>query len=201
VVKGRPRAFETDKALEAAMKVFWRLGYEGASLAELTKAMGINSPSLYAAFGSKEGLFTAVLDHYDARRRQCMADVLAAPTAREVAERLLHGLVALVTDPHEPPGCLFLQGGLSCGVTTPEIPQELARRRAWLEEALHERFRRARDTGDLPASADPAALAGYLVAICNGIAIEAASGASREALYQIAAQALNACPAGVAAEA
>jgi AcrR family transcriptional regulator len=202
---GRPRSFDIDTALEQAMQVFWRLGYEGASVAELTKAMGINSPSLYAAFGSKEGLFKAVLDHYAARREKCLAEVLAAPTAREAAERLLFGLVDLVTDPKEPPGCLFVQGGMTCGVATQEIPQELARRRAYLETVLQERFTQARDAGDLPASADPAALARYLVTVCNGIAVQAASGAGREELRQIAALALNAWPVawmkrGVSAE-
>jgi AcrR family transcriptional regulator len=191
---GRPRRFDLDQALEQAMQVFWRLGYEGASLAELTKAMGINSPSLYAAFGSKEGLFKAVLDHYAARREECLAKVLAAPTAREAAERLLYGLVDLVTDPDEPPGCLFLQGGLACGVTTQTIPQELARRRADLEKSLEERFAKARDMGDLSASADPAALARYLVAVCNGIAVQAAAGARRDELREIAALALHAWP-------
>jgi AcrR family transcriptional regulator len=191
---GRPRSFDIDQALEQAMKVFWRLGYEGASLTELTRAMGINSPSLYAAFGNKEGLFKAVLDHYAARREKCLATVLAAPTAREAAEGLLFGLVDLVTDPDEPPGCLFLQGGLACGVTTPGIPQELARRRADLERALQARFTQARDTGDLPSAADPAALAGYLVAVCNGIAVQAASGASRDELRQIAMLALYVWP-------
>jgi AcrR family transcriptional regulator len=192
---GRPRSFDLGQALERAMQVFWRLGYEGASLAELTKAMGINSPSLYAAFGSKEGLFKAVLDHYAARQRECLAQVLAAPTARQAAERLLYGLVDLATDPDEPPGCLLLQGGLSCGVTTQAIPQELARRRAELENSLDARFRQARDAGDLPASADPAVLARYLAAVCNGIAVQAAAGATREELRQIAALALHAWPA------
>ena len=136
MVLGRPRAFDTDQALHQAMKVFWRLGYEGASLAELTRAMGINAPSLYAAFGSKEGLFKAVLDHYEARRQRCLGDILSASTAREVAVRLVFGLVDVVTDPDVPPGCLLLQGGLSCGANTQDVPQELARRRASLEQAL-----------------------------------------------------------------
>jgi AcrR family transcriptional regulator len=192
---GRPRAFDVGVALERAMQVFWRLGYEGASLAELTKAMGINSPSLYAAFGSKEGLFKAVLDHYDARRRDCLNETLIAPTGREMAERLLFGLVDLVTDPDEPPGCLYLQGGLSCGVAAPDIPQELARRRESLEQALRDRLAKARADGDLPDSADPAALARYLVSVCNGIAIQAASGATRDELRQIATLAMQAWPA------
>ena len=85
---GRPRGFDTDKALEEAMEVFWRHGYEGATIAELTAAMGINPPSLYAAFGSKEGLLKAALDRYAAKRAEFMRDVLSAPTAREVVERL-----------------------------------------------------------------------------------------------------------------
>jgi AcrR family transcriptional regulator len=194
VVLGRPRAFDTEQALEQAMKVFWRLGYEGASLSELTRAMGINSPSLYAAFGSKEGLFKAVLDHYEARRQRCLGDILAAPTARAAAERLVFGLVDLVTDPEVPPGCLLLQGGLSCGVGTQDVPQELARRRAALQQALEERFRRAQAEGDLVAGADPAALAGYLVVVCNGIAVQAASGGSRGALREVAEVALKAWP-------
>jgi AcrR family transcriptional regulator len=194
VTIGRPRAFDTEQALEQAMKVFWRLGYEGASLSELTKAMGINSPSLYAAFGSKEGLFKAVLDHYEMRRQRCTAEILSAPTARLAAERLLFGLVDLATDPEEPPGCLFLQGGLSCGSGTQDIPQELARRRGALELALAQRFIDAKETGDLRPTADPAALARYLCAVCNGIAIQAASGTSRDELRQVASLALSAWP-------
>jgi AcrR family transcriptional regulator len=191
---GRPRTFDVEDALERAMQVFWRLGYEGSSLAELTKAMGIGSPSLYAAFGSKEGLFRAVLDHYAARRKACLAEITAAPTAREAAKRLLFGMVDLATDPNEPPGCLLLQGGLTCGTTAPDIPRELARRRADLEHALCERFTAAREAGDLPASADPATLARYLVTVCNGIAVQAGAGESREALRRTAELALNALP-------
>ena len=88
-VMGRPRAFDMDKALDEAMEVFWRHGFEGATIAELTGAMDINPPSLYAAFGSKEGLLKAALDHYSKRRDECMTEVLAAPTAREAAEKLL----------------------------------------------------------------------------------------------------------------
>jgi AcrR family transcriptional regulator len=191
---GRPRAFDTAQALEAAMQVFWRLGYEGASVHELTRAMGINSPSLYAAFGSKEGLFKAVLDYYAARRAECLAEVVSAPTAREAAERLLFGLVDFATEPDEPPGCLLLQGGLSCGVAAPGIPQELARRRAELQLALQTRFAQAREADDLPQSADPEALARYLTVVCNGIAIEAAAGSSRAELRKVAERALNAWP-------
>src|SRR6202007_2111067 len=96
---GRPREFDTDKALDEAMEVFWRHGYEGATIAELTGAMGINPPSLYAAFGSKEGLLKAALDRYAAKRAEWMEDVLSAPTARGVAEKMLMGIAETQTDP------------------------------------------------------------------------------------------------------
>src|SRR5271170_6838493 len=102
---GRPREFDTEKALDEAMEVFWRHGYEGATIAQLTDAMGINPPSLYAAFGSKEGLLKAALDRYTALRAAWLNDVLSAPTARDVAERMLMGVAQKQTDPANPPGC------------------------------------------------------------------------------------------------
>src|SRR5512141_1206540 len=113
---GRPRTFDRDTALDQAMEVFWRHGYEGATIAQLTDAMGINPPSLYAAFGSKEGLLKAALDRYSTRRNAVMEEIVAAPTAREVAERYLMRTADSHTDPANPPGCLLVQGGLACGV-------------------------------------------------------------------------------------
>ena len=193
---GRPRSFCTEKALDSAMQVFWRKGYEGTSMVDLTEAIGINSPSLYAAFGSKEGLFRAVLERYDARRTAFMEKILTAPTAREVAERFLHGVANFAADTggKNPPGCLLLQGGLSCGDSI--IPDELARHRAEKEAALRERFERAMSDGDLPRTADPAILARYLSAMANGISIQAASGASTKDLHEVAALALAGWPIG-----
>jgi AcrR family transcriptional regulator len=195
---GRPRNFCTEKALDSAMQVFWRKGYEGASMVDLTEAMSINSPSLYAAFGSKEGLFRAVLERYDARRITFMENLMAAPTAHEVAERFLHGIADFAADTggQNPPGCLLLQSGLSCGDSV--IPDELARHRAEKEAALRGRFERAVRDGDLPSTANPSALARYLSAMANGICIQAASGASTKELHEVAALALAAWP--VAAE-
>lgn len=188
---GRPRTFCTEKALDSAMQVFWRKGYEGASMVDLTAAIGINSPSLYAAFGSKEGLFKAVLDRYDARRRAFMDSVLSAPTAAEAARLFLHGVADFAADTggKTPPGCLFLQSGLSCGDAN--IPDVLAKHRAEKEAALCERFVRARREGDLPQSADPKTLARYLTAMANGMSVQAASGASAQELHAIADVALT----------
>ncbi|MGY2046866.1 TetR/AcrR family transcriptional regulator [Methylobacterium sp. JK268] len=193
---GRPRSFDTDKALDAAMEVFWRHGYDGASLAMLTQAMGIRPPSLYAAFGSKEGLLKAALDRYAERRSQHMGYVLAAPTAREVAERFLSSIAESHTDPANPPGCLLVQGGLACGAGSENIPFELAARRAQTETELRDRFARALQDGDLPADSDPAALARFLSTVASGMGVLASSGADRDALREVARVSLSAFAAG-----
>jgi AcrR family transcriptional regulator len=101
--------------VDRALQVFWRQGYERASLADLTKAMGINRPSLYAAFGNKEYLFCKALDRYAEGPAAYTRTALDAPTARAVVERLLLGVVNMLTDPCTPQGCLAVQGALACG--------------------------------------------------------------------------------------
>jgi AcrR family transcriptional regulator len=191
---GRPRSFCTDTVLDRALTVFWRHGYEGASIAELTAAMGINTPSLYAAFGSKEGLFRAVLKRYDDRRKLFMDQVLAATNAKTVARLFLEGVAGFAadTDGRDPPGCFSVQSGLSC--TAREIPDALAKYRADKERLLRERFERARKEGDLPKTADPAALARYLMAVGNGMCVQAAAGSSTKELLGTAKLALAAWP-------
>ena len=192
---GRPRSFCVEDALDRAMDVFWRKGYQGASLSDLTDAMGINAPSLYACFENKEGLFRAVLDRYEEAGKGFLRNVLDAPTAREAAALFLNGVAERATDPHShPPGCLLLQSGLAGD--DQRIPNELARHRAEKELALRERFACARREGDLPQSADPAALARYLVTVANGMCVQASSGAAREELQGIASIALAAWPTG-----
>src|SRR6516164_184968 len=112
---GRPRTFDTEKALDRALTVFWRKGYEGTTLPELTRAMGINRPSLYAAFGNKEMLFRKVMDRYAEGPAAYVREALEEPTARRVAERLLTGAVSLLADPRNPRGCLVVHGALACG--------------------------------------------------------------------------------------
>lgn len=189
---GRPREFDAETALDQAMEVFWRHGYEGATIAQLTEAMGINPPSLYACFGNKEGLLKAALDRYTRLRGEWMEEVLAAPTAREVTERLLMGIADKQTDPANPPGCLLVQGGIACGSGSENVPFELAARRAQNEEQLRDRYIRARNEGDLQPASDPAALARYVFAVSVGMGVMASSGADREALRQVAAVAIDA---------
>lgn len=194
VPRGRPREFDIDQALDRALRVFWRKGYEGATLPELTRAMGINRPSLYAAFGSKEELFRQALDRYAEGPAGYLGEAMGEPTARAVAERLLDGTIEVVTDRRNPRGCLLVQGALACGETAESIRRELAARRLAGEAAIRKRFERAIADGDLPGDSDPADLARYIVAVMQGIAVQAASGANRAELRQVAALALRAWP-------
>jgi AcrR family transcriptional regulator len=191
---GRPREFDSEKALNAAMKVFWRKGYEGASLTDLTKAMGINRPSLYAAFGDKEELFRKVLAQYAEGPTAYIGEALQAPTARVVAERLLSGTAEVLGDPKNPRGCLGVQSALACGAESDSIRRELISFRQAGEKLILERFKSAKTEGDLPADADPADLASYVITVIRGMAVDAASGASREELQRVARTAMQAWP-------
>jgi AcrR family transcriptional regulator len=182
---GRPRAFDTDKALDRALAIFWRDGYEGASLPALTRAMGINRPSLYAAFGNKEALFRKAVDRYERVPAGYAPRALKEPTAREVVEALLKGIVALLTRPQNPGGCLMVQGALACGENAKRVRGELASRRAAGVAAMRRRFQRAIDEGDLPPSADASVLGRFVATVMHGLAVQAASGASRKELLRV----------------
>jgi AcrR family transcriptional regulator len=191
---GRPREFNVDKALDLALQVFWRKGYEGASMADLTETMGITKPSLYSAFGNKEELFRKALDRYVDGPGGYVQVALAKPTARAVVEYLLYESADAVTDPSHPPGCLAVQGALSCGDAAESIKQELTARRANAEQDLRKRFERAIAEGDLPEGSDAADLAAYITAILQGMAVQAAGGTARAQLRRIAEMALRTWP-------
>ena len=193
--RGRPREFDVGEALERALLVFWDKGYGGASLSDLTSAMGINRPSLYAAFGSKEELFRRAVDRYIECQGAHVRRALGQPTARGVAETLLFSTAELLTDPENPGGCLLVQGALTCNETAGTIQHELASRRADSEATLRDRFERARSEGDLPANADPADLARYVTTVVWGMSVQARTGATREGLRRVADRALRAWPA------
>jgi AcrR family transcriptional regulator len=192
--RGRPRSFDKDRALDAALRVFWEKGYEGASLSDLTEAMGINRPSLYAAFGDKEALFRQVLERYEQGPVAYMLEALAEPTARGAIERLLKGTVAALSRPQSPHGCLYVQGALACGDESSAMRKELASRRSAGEIALRKRLKKAKDEGELPATADPADLSRFYMAVMHGMAVQAAGGANRAALESVAETALRAWP-------
>ncbi|EGG48791.1 Transcriptional regulator, TetR family [Streptomyces griseoaurantiacus M045] len=191
---GRPRGFDADEALERAMRVFWEQGYEGAGLTDLTRAMGITRTSMYAAFGNKEELFHKALRRYSEGPASYVLRALAEPTARRVAETFLGGAVRATTQPDRPTGCLGVQASLAAGDLGRTVRDALADWRNEGTARLRERFTRARDEGDLPADADPATLARFLMTVGNGIAVQAASGASREELRLVADTALSTWP-------
>ena len=191
---GRPRSFETGKALDAAMKVFWCKGYEGASLSNLTKAMGINRPSLYAAFGDKESLFRKVLDRYDSGPAAYVQEALNQLTARAAIEKLMEGAADVATASGNPRGCLFVQSALACGDKAEGIRNDLILRRDAGEKAVRLRLKRAQAEGDLPRDANTADLARYVVTVIQGIAVQAAGGATRNELRRVIENALRAWP-------
>src|SRR5579859_1123204 len=191
---GRPKAFDPDKALDAALRVFWEKGYEGASLAALTDAMGINKPSLYATFGDKAELFRKVADHYIRTRTGFIAEALAEPSAREAVKRLLIETAEALTNPRNPRGCLLVQGALACGDESDCIKKELAMRRETGELLLRERLLRAQREGELPASVDAKALASYYMTLMRGMSVESSAGATRRELQNVVELAMNAWP-------
>ncbi|MDN3358170.1 TetR/AcrR family transcriptional regulator [Actinomadura sp. DC4] len=191
---GRPRGFDVDEALERALLVFWEQGYEGASLANLTDAMGISTTSMYAAFGNKEELFRKALERYTEGPSAYVAWALEEPTALGVATAIVAGAIRTTTRPAGPHGCLGVQGALATGDSSRGARDLLV---AWRDDGyarIRERFQRAADDGDLPPEADPALLARYVTALTYGIAVQAASGVGRDELQEMADAALRNWP-------
>jgi AcrR family transcriptional regulator len=197
---GRPRSFDSDVALDRALEVFWRQGYEGTSISDLTKAMGIsNAPSLYNAFGNKEQLFVRVLDRYAEGPARYIREAFDQPTAHAAVEALLHGAADATTDPDHPRGCITVQGGLACSPQAEPARDELTRRRAAGEAALRERLQHARVAGEIPKQTDVDGLARYFTTIYQGIAVQAAGGATPAQLHAVVSMAMALWPQRTAA--
>ncbi len=193
---GRPRGFDPDAALESAMRVFWSQGYEGASLADLTRAMGVSRTSMYAAFGNKEALFGRVLDRYTGGPAGYGERALEQSSAAEVAAAFLNGSVAATTNAGDPAGCMGVQGALATGDGARAARETLV---AWREDGvarLRDRLARAVEDGDLPLDADPGLLARHLVTVANGVAVQAAGGTSRRDLQAVVDLTLRNWPPG-----
>jgi AcrR family transcriptional regulator len=176
------------------MLVFWEHGYEGASTATLTSAMGISTTSMYAAFGNKEELFRKVLKRYTEGPSAYLTSALEEPTALAVATAILAGTVRTTTRPASPQGCLGVQGALSTSDSGQEVRDLLVTWRTDGYSCVRERFQRAVDDGDLPARTDPGLLARYVTTFAHGIAVQAASGVGREELQKLADAALRDWP-------
>ncbi len=190
---GRPREFDIDTAIKTATELFWRKGYEGTSLSDLTGAMRITAPSFYFAFGNKEKLFRRVIEQYYESQIKLLESALREPTVRGVAERFLYGYADVLTGPSHAPGCLALNSSLPCAEDD-TVRAWLAKLRGELTVRLRKRFAKARGTVELPMNADPDALARYIAVTAWGLAVEAQSGAKRKDLHSTIAVALMAWP-------
>lgn len=183
--RGRPLAFNQDEVLDKAINVFWSRGYEGASMAELTEALGINKPSIYAAFGNKEALFRKALARYRAGPIAFVGEAMKAPTARQAVESLLAKAVDFFSDKTTPNGCMIVQSALTCGESARAIQQELIAYRGNFEAMLTQRFDLAKKQGDLQSNVNCIQLAKYIATIHQGMSVQATSGATREELLAV----------------
>ncbi len=191
--RGRPREFSPDEALASALQVFWTKGYEGASLSDLTDAMGITRPSLYAAFGNKESLFRKALDLYQRDKTAYIGEAMREPTARAVAQYMLHGAVETATG-GECRGCMGVIATVACQSVEPSIRNDVNQRAEAARTLIVERMQRAIDAGEFVVPTKAETITGYLLAIMQGISVQAQSGATREELLEIADAALATWP-------
>ncbi len=202
VARGRPRSFDRHAALAAAMETFWQAGYEGTSMAALTAAMGINSPSLYAAFGSKEALFREAVGLYlarEANKGQAILD--AAPTARDATHALLRHTIENLVRPNMPHGCLLVLGDSNAAAQNSGVHDYLRQCRCDSQAMLEDRLERGLRDGDIPAGADVAAIAAFYMTLIQGLSLRARDGVAREALMRVADAAMAGWDALVAAPA
>jgi AcrR family transcriptional regulator len=191
--RGRPRTFDRAHALERAMEVFWAHGYEGTSMSELTAAMEINSPSLYAAFGCKEELFREAVAHYNETLGATAATELRdRPTAREAISAVLRHHAVVFCDPGTPRGCMIVLAATTCTDRTRSVHDHLAKWRLATEEDFRARVERGIADGDVPADADAATIAAFYNTVNHGMAIQARDGADQTKLSAIAEAAIAA---------
>lgn len=191
---GRHREFDTEKALDAALAVFWAKGFEGASYGDLTAATGVARPGLYAAFGNKEEMFLKALARYDAVFMAFFPAAMEEPRSIDVARKCLRGAAVVQSGAGTPAGCFGINGALACSDAAESVRAALARRRLRAEGVLAERLMRAQAEGDLRADADPAALARFVMAVSQGMSVQAKAGATREELIEVAELALAGWP-------
>jgi AcrR family transcriptional regulator len=188
------RQFDADVALDQALEVFWARGYEGATLPELTKAMGINRPSLYAAFGNKEQLFRKALERYQTGPMSFLSEALKEPTARAAAEAIFSGFVRMQRNRDKARGCLIVSGALAASEDAETVRRDLAQLRQMVVAMFRKRFEKGVRNGDLPKGTDCATLGRYIATVLGGLAVQAASGTTEKELRLVAAMAMRAWP-------
>ena len=190
---GRPREFDIDRAVDTAVGLFWRKGYEKTSLTDLTQALKITPPSFYFAFGSKEKLFKKALDRYMDDVFAYFDEALCQPTSRGVATLLLKSFAEGYTNPAHP-GCLCINSSSPCSTSDDPIRQEIGKWQSLVHDKLSKRLKLAKAQKDLPVDANPDALTDYLLIVATGMALAAQSGASRKDLLRVVTTALKIWP-------
>ncbi|NDV87946.1 TetR family transcriptional regulator [Aurantimonas aggregata] len=194
MARGRPREFDVDEALDKAVLLFWRQGYEGTSLADLIEAMGITKPSLYAAFGNKEELFRKAVDRYADKRVAYLDTILNQPSSRRAIEGFLMLFTGAESPDGTPTGCLMVQGALVCSPEGDSVKDDLQARRFSNLQRLCERLERWKAEGDLPGDTDTDSLGSYVITVANGLVVQANGGARPEQLQKVVRQFMESWP-------
>ncbi|NEE04424.1 TetR/AcrR family transcriptional regulator [Phytoactinopolyspora halotolerans] len=191
--RGRPRRFDRAAALRQAMWLFWEHGYEGTSISDLTTAMGIKAPSLYAAFGGKDELFReAVALYRDTDGSATDRALSGEPSARAAVEAMLRGNADLHVRADRPGGCMMVLAATNCSEKNVGIRDHLAQLRRQTVAAIEARLRRAQSEAELRPDVDVSAVAAFLGTVLHGMAVEARDGASKEQLDSIVESAMTA---------
>lgn len=179
------------------MNIFWEKSYEGASITDLSEAMGINRSSMYTVFGNKKSIFYRVMERYREGRMSYVKHALAQSSLQEVVAGLIHGTAEFLATPNNPRGCLLIQGALACGTDVESVKLAMIDWRKSGEAALKERLQQAQSEGQLPAEIQPADFARYLSSIMSGLGVQAANGATRAELRGVAEIALRCIETGL----
>ena len=180
------------------MLLFWRHGYEATSLADLTRAMGVTPPSIYAAYGDKKGLFRAAVRHYLAQPQTPVELIAQAPTAEAAARTMIEGAAVAFTGTDTPAGCLLASSAIAVSAEADDVREDLAAIRREIEAALCDKIAAAIGAGEIPARTDPRVLAAYVMTVIQGFSTLARDGAPRTKLLQVAQLAMTVWPSGSA---
>ena len=189
--KGRPRSFDEDQAIDAAMRVFWEKSFEGTTMTDLTDATGLSRSSIHAAFGSKQGLFLKAVERYKSEQMRYIPKALAEPTLPRAIEALLRGMVNTLSIPGNPKGCLSIHGALACGTDGELVTYVMAKWRRSNENRIKERIQQAQREGELGRDVNAADYARYIATIMIGIGMQAVNGAGRAELTRTVDMALQ----------
>jgi AcrR family transcriptional regulator len=180
--RGRPRSFDRDQALASAMRVFWTKGYADTSMADLTEAMGINSPSLYAAFGNKEQLFREAVQLYEQSNSGVLCSAMASATAREAMEAVLMATAGAADVEDRPTGCLVALSAAHPDALPPAACDDIRQIRESTIATTETRLRQGRDAGEIAPDADLKAMAAFYATVQQGMAFRARNGATADEL-------------------